>query len=117
MAHEGDRDTGDGDGTDPAERTAEQRAQLDRLHAEADRLHAQSRAHRRDPGGRTAGGPGGACWAELDRLHAEGERLHAEDLRLRAERDRGVIDQAAHDGFLAALAAHRAALQRFRAGG
>jgi hypothetical protein len=110
-------DTENGDGADPAERTEEQRAQLDRLHEEADRLHEALRAHRHDPGGRAVGGPEGARWDDLDRLHAEGERLHAEDLRLRAERDGGVTDRAAHAPFLAGLAAHREALRRFRVRG
>jgi hypothetical protein len=116
MTKDGDVDTGDGDGAARAERVVQQRARIDRLHAAADRQHALLRAHRGDPGGQAVGGPAGARRDALDRLPAEGERLHAEDQRLRAARDRGVTDRAAHTRWFAALDAHRAALRRFRAG-
>jgi hypothetical protein len=98
------RAAGATDGVGPREQVARQRARLDLLHEAVNRQHEALRALRRGPG----------RWDELERLHAQGERLHREDARLRAERDRGVIDRAAHARFLAELAAHREALRRFR---
>jgi hypothetical protein len=91
------------------------RAHLDQVHRDVARQHQALRAHARTATGRDPGPD--PRWAELARLHAEGQRLHREDTRLRAARDRGTADAGAAARFRTRLAAHRAALQRFRGGG
>jgi hypothetical protein len=90
------------------------RAHLDQVHRDVARQHQALRAHARTATGRDPGPD--PRWAELQRLHTTGQRLHRQDERLREARDRGAVDAPAFDRFLARLAAHRAALRRFRGG-